>query len=132
GVLPTETGGMREPDSDFEVSVAQALRQKGYDVVAQVGVAGYFIDLAVRHPHKRGAFIMGIECDGATYHSSYSARDRDRLRESVLRGLGWEIHRVWSTDWFKQPDREISRIAGRLQALVEREPGYGRDLALSA
>ncbi|MBK8646798.1 MAG: hypothetical protein IPN16_09715 [Gemmatimonadetes bacterium] len=103
GVLETASFSGKEPDSDFELEVAHALRDRGYDVVAQVGIAGYFIDLAVRHPRKPDAFLLGIECDGMTYHSGLSARDRDRLRQQVLEGLGWNIHRIWSTDWFKQP-----------------------------
>jgi len=87
----------REPDSDFEIFVRDRLIQRGYEVVHQVGVAGYFIDLAVKHP-KRSGYLLGIECDGATYHSSKSARDRDRLREEVLIGLKWNIYRIWSTD----------------------------------
>jgi very-short-patch-repair endonuclease len=62
--------------------------------------AGYFIDMAIRHPDDRDRFVIGIECDGATYHSSKSARDRDRLREMVLRDRGWKLYRIWSTDWF--------------------------------
>jgi very-short-patch-repair endonuclease len=116
GILETALFSGREPDSDFEVEVASALRERGLEVVAQVGVAGYFIDLAVKDPDKIDAFILGIECDGATYHSSLSARDRDRLRQSVLEDLGWNIHRVWSTDWFRQPEREVSRI----MSVVER------------
>jgi very-short-patch-repair endonuclease len=91
---------LRDPDSPFEEHVISVLRQSGYDVEPQVGVAGYFIDLAIRHPRDRDRFIIGIECDGATYHSSRSARDRDRLRENVLRDRGWSLYRIWSTDWF--------------------------------
>jgi len=115
GILESAQIGGREPDSDFEIEVASALSAAGYKVVAQVGVAGYFIDLAVRDPDANEAFILGIECDGATYHSSLSARDRDRLRQSLLESLGWNIHRVWSTDWFKQKEREVSRIVERIE-----------------
>lgn len=111
----------REPDSDFEVDVAEALRIHGFDVVAQVGVAGYFIDLAVVHPKRPNTFILGIECDGRTYHSSVTARDRDRLRQSILEGLGWKIHRIWSTDWFKASEREVQRILARIEVLLREE-----------
>jgi very-short-patch-repair endonuclease len=121
GVLEHALLSGRDPDSDFEVEVAQALRARGYNVVAQVGVAGYYIDLAIKHPSKTDAFILGVECDGATYHSSLSARDRDRLRQSVLEDLGWNIHRIWSTDWFKHPESEINRIITRLAALTADE-----------
>src|SRR4029450_6776551 len=87
--------------------------------VPQVGVAGFFIDLAVRHPVKCGAFLLGIECDGARYHSGRSARDRDRLRQEILTNLGWKIHRIWSTDWFKSRDSEVRRMLRRIEELLE-------------
>ena len=90
-----------EADSDFEIEVADRLRAKQYAVELQVGVSGYRIDLGVRHPDHPERFLAGVECDGARYHASKSARDRDRLREEVLCGLGWDIVRVWSTDWFE-------------------------------
>jgi very-short-patch-repair endonuclease len=121
GILDQASFSGREPDSDFEIEVAEALREQGLEVVAQVGIAGYFIDLAVKHPSKPDAFILGVECDGATYHSSLSARDRDRLREAVLKDLGWNIHRIWSTDWFKDPAREIDRLQRRLMVELENE-----------
>ena len=84
-------------------------------------MAGFFIDIAVRHPKKPGSFILGIECDGATYHSARSVRDRDRLRQSILKNLGWSIHRIWSTDWFKNSDREMRRVLAAMQELVSNE-----------
>lgn len=114
GILDTARFTGREPDSDFEIEVATALQSHGLEVAAQVGVAGFVLDLAVKHPDKIDAFVLGIECDGSTYHSSRSARDRDRLRQAVLEDLGWNIHRVWSTDWFKQPEREVERILSRV------------------
>lgn len=112
-----ETG--RPPDSDFEVSVAQALQHAGYECEAQVGMAGFFIDLAVRHPDFPGRYLLGIECDGATYHSARSVRDRDRLRQAILENLGWTIHRIWSTDWFRDPESEIQRVIYKLNDLRE-------------
>jgi very-short-patch-repair endonuclease len=107
----------READSDFELAVADALRAKGFDTQPQVGVAGYFIDIGVRHPDRPGEFLAGIECDGVTYHSSLSARDRDRIRQEVLESLGWRgrIIRVWSTDWFADPAAQTSRLLNFLQ-----------------
>ena len=114
GVLQNVRGSAtdREADSDFEVVVANALRQEGYEVEPQVGVAGYFIDLGVRHSERKSEFIAGIECDGVTYHSSLSARDRDRIRQEVLESLGWQgrIIRVWSTDWFADPRGQTQRL----------------------
>jgi very-short-patch-repair endonuclease len=116
GRAVVETVGS-EPDSDFEVEVAARLRARGYRIDAQVGVSGYKIDLGIRHPDHPEHFLAGVECDGARYHSSKSARDRDRLREEVLRGLGWEILRVWSTDWFDNPDLETEKLTKGLQQL---------------
>jgi very-short-patch-repair endonuclease len=106
-----------EPDSDFEVEVGKRLRAKGYELDFQVGVSGYKIDLAVRHPDHAERFLAGIECDGARYHSTKSARDRDRLREEVLDGLGWAILHVWSTDWFDNPEVETDKLVVRLENL---------------
>nr|WP_285372922.1 DUF4011 domain-containing anti-phage protein Hhe [Vibrio parahaemolyticus] len=105
-----------EPDSDFEIAVMSALSKHGFECVPQVGVAGFFIDIAVRDPGMPGRYLMGIECDGATYHSSKSTRDRDRVRQGVLEGLGWTIRRIWSTDWFKHPQAELKPIIEELKA----------------
>lgn len=112
---PEHTG--KAPDSDFEISVAEALARYGYQCEPQVGVAGFFIDLAVIDPGKPGRYLMGIECDGATYHSAKSARDRDRLRQAVLERLGWKIRRIWSTDWFKNPEGQIQPLVAELDKL---------------
>ncbi len=114
--LPEITG--RAADSPFEEAVADRLRARGHDVTHQVGSAGFFIDLAVVDPGQRGRYLLGIECDGASYHSARSARDRDRLRQQVLEGLGWKIHRIWSTDWFRDPERELGRVEEALQAAL--------------
>lgn len=107
----------REPDSDFEIAVIDVLSRHGFECAPQVGVAGFFIDLAVRDPGMPGRYLMGIECDGASYHSDKSTRDRDRVRQGVLEGLGWKIRRIWSTDWFKNPDAEIKPIINELKEL---------------
>ena len=105
----------READSPFEEEVANALRQRGYEVDHQIGSAGYFIDLGIKAPQKPGRYILGIECDGATYHSAKSARDRDRLRQLVLERQGWYIHRIWSTDWFNRPQYEIEKVVAAIK-----------------
>ena len=87
-------------DSPFEESVYKFLTDEGYTVEKQVGCAGYKIDLAVVDKDDANRYVLAIECDGATYHSSSLARDRDRLRQEVLEGLGWKFHRIWSTDWY--------------------------------
>jgi very-short-patch-repair endonuclease len=104
-------------DSDFEIAVMNALADYGYQCEPQLGVTGYFLDLAVKDPGQPGRFLMGIECDGASYHSAKSTRDRDRLRQDILENLGWEIHRIWSTDWFKNPQAQLAPILRRLEEL---------------
>jgi len=93
---------LRDTDSPFEDAVRDFLRSEGFQVEQQVGCAGYRIDLAVVDPKTPGRFLLGIECDGAQYHSSRVARERDRLRQQILEGLGWRLYRVWSTDWYTQ------------------------------
>ena len=108
----------REPDSDFEIAVSKALHQYGYKTEYQVGVAGFFIDIGVYNPNADGEFILGIECDGAAYHSAKSIRDRDILRQRVLENKGWKIHRIWSTDWFKDKDKQLQKVLSILKELV--------------
>lgn len=110
-----ETTG-RDFDSVFEEQVAKALQGLGYQVHRQVGLAGFFIDLAVADADRPGRYLLGIECDGASYHDARSARDRDRLRQSVLESHGWTIHRVWSTDWFQRPNEQLNLIVARIEA----------------
>lgn len=106
-------------DSPFEEAVAEALECKGWQVVPQVGVSGFRVDLAIRHPDKPGAFLAGVECDGATYHRSAVARDRDKTRQMVLENLGWNILRVWSPDWWYDADSATETIDQQLTLLLE-------------
>jgi len=103
--------------NDFEESIKQALELRGLKVDGQVGSSGYRIDLAIRHPEYSSRYILAVECDGATYHSHRTARDRDRLREEVLIALGWKIHRIWSTDWIKEPEEAINQVLLRFEEL---------------
>lgn len=118
--LETGRHSGREPDSEFEIVVAESLTRHGYQVDCQVGVANYFIDLAIRHPDKPETYLIGIECDGATYHSARSARDRDKYRQAVLEGLGWQIYRIWSTDWFENAESETMKLVAHIQMLLGR------------
>lgn len=109
--LPAQDAGSQgNMESPFEEAVAAQLERRGWQVVPQVGVSGYRIDLGIKHPDHPGIYLAGIECDGATYHSSATARDRDKVREQVLRGLGWTILRVWSTDWWFSAEEAIERV----------------------
>lgn len=122
GFLGGANPAARDPESDFEVSVAGLLADKGYKVQPQVGVAGFFIDLAVVHPDEPGVYLTGIECDGAAYHSARSARDRDRLRQEILQNLGWKIYRIWSTDWFRSREAEARRLLNYVESLLAQDP----------
>jgi very-short-patch-repair endonuclease len=115
----TDTQGNWEYDSDFEEAVAAEVRKLGFEVHSQIGCSGFRVDLAVVDPRNPGRYLLGIECDGATYHSSKTARDRDRLRQEVLESLGWKIHRIWSTEWFRSKDKEVARLLDRVQAELE-------------
>jgi very-short-patch-repair endonuclease len=111
------------PDSPFETAVIQKLRNQNWEVHPQVGCSGYRIDIGVVDPRARGRYLIGIECDGRTYHSGATARDRDRLRQHVLEGLGWRIHRIWSTDWWLNAEDEMNKILRKLETLIaETEP----------
>lgn len=116
GKLGLSQASGREYDSDFERQVAAALQSQGYQVHPQVGIAGFFIDLAIADPERPGRYLLGIECDGAAYHSSRSARDRDRLRQAVLEDHGWIMHRIWSTDWFQRPEEQLKKVIQAIEA----------------
>ena len=117
GTLPTRSLG--EAESPFEIEVVEQLRNKGWNIHTQIGASSYRIDIAVVHPDKPGEYLAGIECDGATYHSSATARDRDKLRQSVLEGLGWNILRVWSTDWWTNKKDSIEKLNVQLNNLYK-------------
>lgn len=133
GRLSTTSREDREMESPFEEEVKAALEAKGLTVHPQIGIAGFFIDLAILDQEKTGRYLLGIECDGASYHSSRSARDRDRLRQAVLEDHGWILHRVWSTDWFRQPEREVGKILSALEAAkAELTARQERDIQIEA
>lgn len=107
-------------DSPFEEAVYDFLQSKGYNVVTQVGCSGFRIDMAVKHPIQSGKFAIGIECDGAAYHSSRTARERDRLRQAVLEDMGWTIYRIWSTDWIKDQKTEEEKLINAVEKALGR------------
>lgn len=114
-----------EVDSPFQREVAKRLEERGYLVRQEVASGGRFVDIGIVDPQRPGRYIIGIECDGAAYHSSRSARDRDRLREELLRSLGWELHRIWSTDWFHNPERELERAVEVIEKAKQGRPSPG-------
>jgi very-short-patch-repair endonuclease len=98
--------------------VANRIRAAGYEVHHHVGCSGYRIDLAVVDPSRPGRYLLGIECDGPTYHRAATARDRDKLRGAILEGLGWKLHRIWTTDWWHDPEKETGKLLDALRALT--------------
>jgi len=104
-----------EFESPIEEDVAMAIQRLGYAVVPHVGWSGCPIAVGVVDPNNSGGYLLGIEFDGATYQSSNSARDRDRLRAQVLKQLGWRIHRIWSPTWVARRDSEIRRLSNALE-----------------
>ena len=116
-----ETGDVsqgKEPMSEFEVFVKEGLEKMGYQVDPQVGVSGFFIDLGVKHKSFPDGYILGVECDGRAYHSSKSQRDNDILRQSVLEDLGWNIYRIWSTDCFYNPQKELNKLDRYIKKII--------------
>lgn len=121
GLLESEVPTGLAPDSDFEREVIARVQDLGYECTPQLGVAGFRLDIGVKHPDSPGAYLAGIECDGASYHSGRTARDRDRIRQEILESVGWRnrLWRIWSTDWFISPSTEITRLAEFLRGLRE-------------
>jgi very-short-patch-repair endonuclease len=118
-IAATTTSNDAEADSEFERMVAARIRSAGYDVHHQVGCSGYRIDLAVVNPKAPGKYLLGVECDGATYHRAATARDRDKLRQAVLEDLGWTLHRIWSTDWWHNADSEMEKLLAAISSAIE-------------
>jgi len=118
-VRATTSSDFVQHDSPFEEAVYNFLDRKGYRLDTQVGCSEYRIDMAVKHPTLSGVYILGVECDGATYHSARTARERDRLRQDVLENMGWKIHRIWSTDWVKDPISEGEKLINAIENAIE-------------
>ena len=114
----TAAYGVDQFDSDFEQAVAWALRDLGWQVQTQIGVSKFRVDLGIVHPDSPGLYLAGVECDGATYHGSPSARDRDRTRQAILENLGWRLIRLWSTDYFRDSEAAIEAIHDRLNEIL--------------
>jgi len=118
-ITQSEMGGI--PDSPFEEHVISVVQQLGFIAVPQVGVSNYHIDIGAKHRDYPMGFLCGIECDGASYHSSKSARDRDRLRQEVLEDLGWVLYRIWSTDWFYDTLGQSEKLKEYLHNLLQQK-----------
>lgn len=118
GMLEGARSTLEIAPNPFEADIASALADAGIQTIPQWGVSSYRLDLVAVHPVYPGRFVLAIECDGATYHSAPTARDRDRLRQQHLQALGWKFHRIWSTDWFHRRSQEIQRAKLAFQEAV--------------
>jgi very-short-patch-repair endonuclease len=118
--------------SAFEADVQRRLTEAGIAVVPRYGVGGYRVDFAAVHPGAEGRMVLAIEADGASYRDSLSARDRDRLRKEHLERLGWTFHRIWSTNWFRDPDGELAKIRAVFEESVARVPPPEEEPAVPA
>ena len=105
--------------NNLEEQVIDRLEQLGYKITPQVGYSGYRIDIGVIHPTDTSRYVLGIECDGATFHSAKSVRERDIMRQRFLEQRGWKIHRIWSRNWWQNPDYEIAKVKDRIDKLSE-------------
>ena len=114
----TSTGSQGDCESPFEESVKEFLSVKGYTTVTQWAVINYRIDLVVLDPNDTNRYLLAIECDGASYHSSPMARERDYTRQKVLENLGWKVYRIWSTDWFKDPAGEKNKLINYIEKII--------------
>ena len=109
----------RQSTESVEYVIKSMLTQKGWQLDSQVGNSQYRIDLAVKDPNQNGSYIAGIECDGQYYYTASTTRDRDRLRSSVLTGLGWDLIRIWSLDFFLDPIGTINNVDRELKQLAK-------------
>jgi len=114
----TAENDFTQNDSPFEEVIYNFLDRNGYKVVTQVGCSGYRIDMAIKHPALNEIYVLGIECDGATYHSARTACERDRLRREALKNNGWNMYRIWSTDWVKDPITEGNRLIAAINEAI--------------
>lgn len=117
---PLERPDAFESEDDFCEIVAHFLEEQGYLVEKQVGCSDYKIDIAVKNPNTEGEFIAGIECDGLSYIHAKTARDRDHLRRSVLQNMGWNLYRVWSTEWSRNPKAERQALLDFLHSVYDK------------
>ncbi|WP_295622273.1 DUF4011 domain-containing protein [uncultured Methanobrevibacter sp.] len=112
---------VQEDDYDeapFEDAIYNFIEENGYELDKKVGCAGFRVDLAIIDPDNPGKYILGIQCDGHNYASSKVARDRDRLREQVLNGLGWNIYHIWSTDWYRNRDLARAKLLENIESTI--------------
>lgn len=130
--LAQASQGASRQQAPFEDAVAEGLRARGWHVVPQIGVSRFRIDLGIVHPDRPDDYLVGVECDGATYQAAATARDRDKVRSAVLGGLGWTLLRVWSTDWWVDKDSALTQLHAAIDAVLYRSRAAAQAAALEA
>ena len=118
---PIDRAETFESEDDFCEIISKFLEEHGYVIEKQVGCSDYKIDIAVKNPEVEGEFIAGIECDGISYVRAKTARDRDHLRRSVLQNMGWNLYRVWSTEWIRNPQVEGQALLEFLNSIYNKD-----------
>jgi very-short-patch-repair endonuclease len=119
------SGSVGDFESPFEIAVARGLQERGWTVHPQIGVSAFRIDIGIVHPEFPGRYLVGVECDGATYHRSATARDRDKVREDILSRLGWNLLRLWSTDFWVDSEGELDRLDGEIKNALDEDKSRG-------
>ena len=105
-------------EDGFKQHIVNVLRKAGYKTAVNVGNSGYKVEIAVEHPHKPGNYILGIETDGQEYHIARTVRDRECLRPDMLRSMGWNFYRAWSTQWVRDPETEKEKLLEYVNLLI--------------
>lgn len=101
--------------------ICAELDAAGYKYQKAVGHSKFKVDLAVINPFNPDEYILGIMLDGDSYKQSPNTKDREVAQIKVLNGLGWEIHRIWTMDWWDNRDKEIARL---LEILEEKKASF--------
>ena len=120
--LPASQEETIENRDDFCDCIYDFLVSKGFKVSRNIGCSDYKIDLAVEHPKENGTFIVGIECDGENYSSARTAREREHLRPQILKNMGWNMYRIWSTAWIKNTKEEQERLLNFINDCLRQNP----------
>ncbi len=102
-------------DKEMVSLIASELRQRGYEVMTDVGRSQFKIDIAVVQPNNPDEYMLGILCDGKKYYQTKTVRDREIVQTGVLKGLSWNIMRVWTVDWYANREKVMERLLNRLE-----------------
>lgn len=101
---------LSEATASIETIIADRLRSLGYTVHTDIGCSGYKIDIGIVDTENTSNYQLGIICDGKNYKRTKTARDREIVQNNVLKALGWDIHRIWTIDWWEKPDEVMATI----------------------